>query len=46
VIKPGPTTAKNSRIRVCQRLRNFMGTNHRHGSSKRPDRINGVVKSG
>jgi hypothetical protein len=34
-MKPGPTTAKNSRIRVFQRLRNFMGTNHRHRTFKR-----------
>src|SRR6266480_5639249 len=33
VMNPGPTTAKNSRIRVFQRLRNLMGTVHKHGSS-------------
>lgn len=40
VMKPGPTTARNSRIRVFQRLKNLMGTFHRHGSNQRPDRIN------
>jgi hypothetical protein len=40
VINPGPTTARNSRIWVFQRLRNFMGTFHKHGRNQRPDRIN------
>src|SRR5215475_13972465 len=40
VINPGPTTARNSRIRVFQRLRNLMVTFHKHGSNQRPDRIN------
>jgi hypothetical protein len=29
-MKPGPTTAKNSRSRNFQVLRNFMRTGHRH----------------
>src|SRR5437879_13006004 len=33
VMNPGPTTAKNSRIRVFQRLRNLMGAVQKHGSS-------------
>src|SRR5579859_4457123 len=44
VMNPGPTTAKNSRIRVFQRLRNLMSTFRRHNleqsNSQRRHRIN------
>src|ERR1700722_15886759 len=51
VIKPGPTTAKKSRIRIFQRLKYFMRRFHRHmggtkARAKRRDRINGVRESG
>src|SRR5438874_1999433 len=41
VMNPGPTTAKNSRIRVFQRLRNLIGAVHR-STHQRPLRINVV----
>src|SRR5579862_2853130 len=50
VINPGPTTAKNSRIRVFQLLRNLMGTFRRHNlkglNSQRRHRINARRDSG
>jgi hypothetical protein len=37
VMKPGPTTAKNSRIRAFQLLKNFMGTVQGHGPIQMQD---------
>src|SRR5580698_7545619 len=47
VIKPGPTTAKNSMNRAFQLFRNFMGTVRRHRALRlrRCNRINGVQDS-
>jgi hypothetical protein len=38
VMKPGPTTAKNSRRRNFQLLRNFMRTGHRDGQNGKTER--------
>src|SRR5271154_3175108 len=47
VMKPGPTTAKNSTNRAFQLFRNFMGTVRRHRALRlrRCNRINGVQDS-
>src|SRR4051812_43524365 len=51
VMNPGPTTAKNSRIRIFQRLRNLMRPFRRHRdgaacSYQRRHRINAGRKNG
>src|ERR1700722_2996479 len=44
VMNPGPTTAKNSRIRIFQLFRNFMRTFHGHmdGANSRDKRRNRI----
>src|SRR5215469_7510666 len=50
VMNPGPTTARNSRIRVFQSLRNLMRTFRSHKMKaiypQRPDRINALTEFG
>src|SRR5882762_11995265 len=48
VMNPGPTTARNNRIRVFQLLKNFMRAFHRHmdGTGEGRIRINADVEYG